>query len=165
MADVLFSDWDALAAAVNKKANNILNKDVAPVAKEILKKHIRKDIYEAYTPKPNGWVITTPGGHWLRTTYKRRYSLEGGVYARLNSPNVLLVTSKATASPSVIKGYSFRNRYDGAFLKLLESGNMGVWRGGFARPAVGNTQKEFDNGNARITSAINKGIKREIEGK
>lgn len=165
MKDKFYSDWDSLVAAVDGRTKIILKKNVAPVAKDILTKHINKDIYGAYTPKTNGWVTVTSGKHWIRTTYKRRYSLISGVYTELKDDHTLFVTSKAKASPSVVKGYSFRTRYDGAFLKLLESGNMGIWRGGFARPAIKNTQEEFDREDGRVASAIKDGIKREIEGK
>lgn len=57
MADHFFSDWESLVSAVDAKATKILQKDVAPVAEDILKKHIKSDIYDAYTPKTNGWVL------------------------------------------------------------------------------------------------------------
>lgn len=158
MADKFFADWDSLVNAVNKVASNVLKNDVAPVAEDILVKHIKSDIYDAYTPKQNGWV--TPQG--LPTTYVRRHVLEGSVTSYLiGNKDTLFVTSRATASQSVVKGHSFRNRYDGSFLKLLESGNMGIWRGGFPRPAVKNTQDDIDR-SRRITSAIRQGIQREI---
>ena len=89
-----------------------------------------------HTPKPGAWVNGT--------TYSRRHVLEGSVYSRKEGEGRYLVTSDASASPSVVPGYSFSPRGAGSFLALLESGNMGIWRGGFARPAVGNAQKEVD---------------------
>lgn len=158
MADKFFDDWDGLFNAVNKVASNVLKKDVAPIAEDILEKHIKSDIYDAYTPKQNGWV-TSDGS---QTTYTRRHVLEGSITSYLTGNNdTLLVTSRATASPSIVKGYSFRNRYDGSFLKLLESGNMGIWNGGFPRPAVENTQNEIDKSGS-IRLAILHGIQREI---
>lgn len=38
---------------------------------------------------------------------------------------------------------------------------MGIWRGGFPRPAVTNTQNEIDT-SQEIKSAIQNGIQREI---
>lgn len=153
MADTYFSDWDDLVNAVDSKLSIILEKDVAPIAEEILSKHIKSDIYDAYTPKENGWVNGT--------TYQRRHLLEDTVTSITLDNNTLLVTSTATASPSIINGWSFRNRYSGAFLKLIESESTGIWKSGFPRPAVTNTQEEIDNSN-KITSAIKQGIKREI---
>lgn len=153
MADTYFSDWDDLVNAVDSKLSIILEKDVAPIAEEILSKHIKSDIYDVYTPKENGWVNGT--------TYQRRHLLEDTVTSITLDNNTLLVTSTATASPSIIGGWSFHNRYQGAFLKLIESGNTGIWKSGFPRPAVTNTQEEIDNSN-KITSAIKRGIKREI---
>lgn len=155
MADIYFSDWDRLVKEVDKKATQILKKDVASVAENILKKHIKSDIYDAYTPKENGWVNGT--------TYQRRHIMEDAVTSVLQDHNTLLVTIRkdVTASPSIIKGWSFHNRYQGAFLKLIESGNTGIWRSGFPRPVVSNTQAEFET-SSEIKSAIKKGIQREI---
>ena len=153
MADRFFSDWESLVSAVDAKATQILQRDVAPVAEDILKKHIKSDIYDVYTPKPNGWVNGT--------TYQRRYALEQAVTTIVQDKHTILVTSTATASPAVLSGWSFHNRYPGAFLKLLEVGNMGIWRGGFPRPAVTNTQNEIDT-SQEIKSAIQNGIQREI---
>lgn len=152
-----YDDWDSLIRAVNDKTQKILQTDVAPVAEKILKKHIKLDIYNAYTPKHNGWV--TGDGH--RTTYQRRHELENNISSYMLNNDTLIITSTATASPSVVKGYSFRNRYPGAFLKMLEVGNTGIWKGGFPRPAVKNAQNEIDS-SKKITDAIAKGIRREI---
>lgn len=153
MADQLFSDWEALVSAVDAKATKILQKDVAPVAESILKEHIKSDIYNVYTPIENGWV----NGE----TYERRHILENTVTTLVQDKNTILITSTATASPAVISGWSFHNRYPGAFLKLLEVGNMGIWKGGFPRPVVSNTQNEIDT-SQKIKTAIQDGIQREI---
>ena len=160
MAYQYFDDWEQMVAAAEAEIKVILEDYVAPVAEKILERHIESDIYSVYTPKTNGWVTTLGvGGH--RITYRRRHVLEGDITSYLTRPDTLFITSKATASPSVVPGYSFRNRYDGSFLKLLETGHMGVWRNGFPRPAVSNTQKEIDSSNA-IKSAIKRGIKGRI---
>ena len=153
MSDLYFSDWESLVKSVNDKASEILEKDVAPIAEEILKEHIKSDIYDVYTPKENGWVDGK--------TYERRYVLGDGVKSTLEDSDTLLVTSTATASPSVFGDHSFDDKYDGAFLELLESGHMGIWKSGFPRPAVSNTEKDFET-NSEIKEAIANGIKREI---
>lgn len=153
MADQFFFGWEELVSAVDAKASKILKQDVAPIAEDILKRHIKSDIYDVYTPKENGWV----NGE----TYKRRYALEQAITTLVQDKNTILVTSTATASPAVLSGWSFHNRYPGAFLKLLEVGNMGIWNGGFPRPAVANTQNEIDSSSA-IENAIKSGIQREI---
>lgn len=153
MADRFFSDWESLVSAVDAKATQILQRDVAPIAEDILKKHIKSDIYDVYTPKQNGWVNGT--------TYQRRHVLEQAVTTTVQDKHTILVTSTATASPAVLSGWSFHNRYPGSFLKLLEAGNMGIWHGGFPRPAVTNTQNEIDT-SQEIKSAIQNGIQREI---
>ena len=147
--------WEALTDAVQQRCVTILDKKVAPIAKEIVRKHIETDIYGVYTPKENGWV-TTDGEP---TTYKRRYLLlkRGAIYHKFSKVDEIMITSNVTASPAVVKGWSFRNRYPGAFLKLLETGNMGIWRGGFPRPAIGNAQKEIDK-----SSQISRVIREEL---
>lgn len=152
----MYGDWDSLVAAAEKKVTRILKQDVAPIVEEIVQSHIQSDIYYAYSPRPGAWVNGT--------TYQRRHSLENNVVSSLSDSETLFVTSTATASPSVVKGYSFRNRYPGAFLKMLESGNTGIWRKGFPRPAISNAQAEIDDNlqNGSISQAIEKGIKREF---
>lgn len=148
-----YDSWESLTAAAQAKCRVILDKNIAPVAKDILKKHIKTDIYDAYTPIKNGWV----NGQ----TYKRRHVLEGSVYHSFIADNEILVTSNATASKAVIKGYSFHNRRPGSFLKLLEVGNMGIWAHGFPRPAVGNAQAEINKSSA-IKAAIRAGIAKQF---
>lgn len=152
----VFDDWEGLTGAVQQRCVSILDEKVAPIAKEIVRRHIQTDIYGAYTPKENGWV--TSNGR--RTTYKRRQLLlkRGALYHEFSAPDEIIVTSKVTASPSIVKGWSFRNRYPGAFLKLLETGNMGIWRKGFPRPAIGNAQKEINK-----SSQIKQVIRQELD--
>lgn len=152
----MYDDWDSLVVAAEKKVTQILKQDVAPVVEEIVQSHIQSDIYYAYSPHPGVWVNGS--------TYERRHALENSIYSSITDGDTLLVTSTATASPSIINGYSFRNRYPGAFLKMLESGNTGIWRKGFPRPAIGNAQTEIDDNlqSGSISRAIENGIKREF---
>jgi len=152
----MYDDWESLVSAAEKKVARILKQDVAPIVEEILQSHIQSDIYYAYSPRPGAWV--------KGTTYKRRHILEKNIASSLSDSETLFVTSTATASPSVVKGYSFRNRYPGAFFKMLESGNTGIWRKGFPRPVVSNAQMEIDDNlqSGSISRAIENGIKREF---
>lgn len=150
-----FDSWEALCAAVDNSVKDILLNDVAPVAEEILRKHIEKDIYGAYSPHNGGFFA----GRMFDTPYSRRHVLEGGIKSEMESKDSMMVTSYADANQSLIPGYHFASSYPGAFLQLLESGNMGCWKKGFARPAVANTQKEIDS-SPKIERAIKKGIKR-----
>lgn len=146
-----YSDWESLVAAAQKECPKILTKHVKPVMEDIVLSHILTDIYWAYEPKEGGWF----GG-----TYQRRGSLldEENLYYELQDRDTtLLVTSKATPSPSVIKGYSFHNRRPGAFLKMLEGDDLGIWSGGFPRPAISNAQEEI-NRSGDIVKAIQTGI-------
>lgn len=149
-----FGSWEELVNAVNYEAKNILLADVAPVAKEVFKEHIQTDIYDAYTPKENGWV-----GH---KTYERRYVLPDNVIAMLEDSETLVVTSIATASKPIVKGSIFEDREVGAFLHMIEYGDMGIWKKGFPRPAVKKTEADFKK-NREIEAAIKRGIKNRIE--
>lgn len=146
-----YRSWEELCDAAQKKCHDILKRDVAPVAKRIVIEHIQSDIYDVYEPIKNGWVNGT--------TYRRRNVLKGSVYHTFIHDDEIMVTSNATASKSVVPGYSFHNRRPGSFLKLLETGNMGIWRNGFPRPAIGNAQKEIDQ-SSKIRDAIQSGLNR-----
>lgn len=123
-------------------ARDILLHDVAPVATEILLKHIEKDIYNAYSP----------------SFYTRRYSLvsDGNIYTKMIDDNTLFITSVAQPNKPHT-GWSSQG--PGSFLQMLEEGNMGWWKKGFARPAISNAQHEVDN-SQKIIQAINRGKKR-----
>ena len=135
MAIIWFDDVDDLVNAVSSVNSEDVIQRVANEVEAILLKHIKSDIYDAYTPKEGAWV----GG----TTYQRRHVLEGGIKSTLEEDGTLLTTSDAPAGQCVVKGYNFSNA-DSGFLQLLESGHMGIWRNGFARPVIAQAQKEVD---------------------
>jgi hypothetical protein len=139
------NDWEALVAQAQAKLDLVLQQDVSPVAEEILQERIAADIYAAYTP----------------AYYQRRHVLEESIVSDITAPGTLLVTSTADASPSLVPGYAFENRYPGAFLEMLEVGNMGFWRRHFPRPAVSMAQGVIDR-SAEIRRAIEAGIHREF---
>ena len=138
-------DWAALVGQAQDTLDCILLCDVSPIAEKILKERIAEDIYAAYTP----------------AYYERRHVLEQSVEGDLTGSGTLHVTSTADASPSIVPGYSFENRYPGAFLEMLEVGNMGYWRRDFPRPAVTMAQGVIDK-SAEIKRAITDGIRREF---
>ena len=146
--------WEALTDVVQQRCATILDKSVAPIAKKIVKEHIKTDIYDAYTPKNNGWVMKDDRGKYVRTTYQRRNDLVKTVYSRMMGSSTLFITSRAKVNTPISGKFV---HHEGAFLELLESGNMGRWKGGFPRPAIGNAQKEIDN-----SSKIRQVIQREL---
>ena len=145
-----FEDFESIVSQANEDGKKILSKSVAPIAKKILKEHIVEDIYNAYTPIKGGWVNGT--------TYKRRRRLMHRVTAGFINDDILLITSTETANKPVVPGYSFDDRYEGAFLEMLGSGHTGIWRNGFARPAVENAQLDVET-NPDIEAAIQNGIR------
>ncbi len=142
----------SLLIEANAKATKILNQDMLPVGKEVFKQHIQKDIYDTYAPKKGAWVNGS--------TYARRYDLLNIGTINLGNNTIMLTNFSSPSSP-IIKGWSFKHNGAGSFLKLLENGNMGIWKRGFPRPAVSNTQKDFDS-NEKLNNAIQKGIQREF---
>lgn len=142
-----------LELALQKVQAEILKKDVAPIVEKILKRHIKTDIYDAYTPQENAWV----GGE----TYKRRHSLQKNITSKILPDGSLLVTSTAYANKAIAAptGFSFYDMEVGGFLHMLEDGHMGIWKSGFPRPAVSNAQRETDE-SAEVRAAIEKGIQR-----
>lgn len=133
----------------------VMMEDVAPTVQEILKKHIEQDIYNAYTPKEGAWVDGE--------TYQRRHVLEQHITSEMIDDKTLLVTSDTAANDPIVPGYEFSNNYPGAFLELLESGHTGIWKSGFARPAVKNAQDEVDHMGSIQTMIRNK-VKQALNG-
>ena len=150
MAITWFEDVDALVSSLNAVSAEDVVGAVADEVEAILLKHIKSDIYGVYTPREGAWV----GG----TTYQRRHVLESGIKSTLEADGTLLTTSDAPAGQGIVRGYNFSNE-DSGFLQLLESGHMGIWRHGFARPVVANAQKEVD-GSSRIQSILENAMKR-----
>lgn len=148
-----FEDVDSLVDSLRKFDSEEVVRAVADEVERILLKHIKSDIYDAYTPREGAWV----GG----STYQRRHVLESGIKSTLEEDGTLVTTSDAPAGQSVVKGYNFSNA-DSGFLQLLESGHMGFWKKGFARPVVANAQKEVDE-SARIRSILETRMKMEMD--
>lgn len=133
---------DALYAAAFDSASVriVLMEYVAPVVEGILRKHIETDIYGAYSP----------------TAYDRRMSLTNSIKSQMISDNELLVTA---ASQPNFPANGWHSSGDGAFLHMLELGDLGWWRKGFPRPAISNAQREVDSSTA-VEAAKRNGIKR-----
>lgn len=148
-----YGSWEELCEAAQGRCKDILNRDVAPVAKDIVKKHIQKDIYDAYALIPNGWI----GGQ----TYQRRHVLENSIYHKFtsNDGDEIIITSNGRPSDPVVKHSVFDSSVPGAFFLMLEVGDMGFWRKGFPRPAIGNAQKKIDH-SPDIRAAIQSGLDR-----
>lgn len=142
-------DISTVSAGLIPEIQAAILRDVAPIVEDILKRHIQTDIYDAYTPKPGAWVDDT--------TYERRHDLEENITSSFISQDTMLTTSTATANVSVVPGYEFSDKYPGAFLELIGGNRLGIWRGGFARPAVANAQAEVDN-SSLVQSAIRNSI-------
>ena len=151
MNDQAFDSFEELVAQMQRDAAKVMKEDVAPYVESVLKQHIKDDIYGVYQPKNGGWV--------RGSTYERRGELADKVVSLFPSEDELIVTSAENANDSVVPGYVFSNRYEGSFLELLASGNMGIWRNGFSRPAVEIAQMDIDT-SPDLDRIIAKGIKR-----
>lgn len=137
-----FNSLDRLSEVVIDAAavKTVLIDYVAPVVEDILRKHIQDDIYGAYSP----------------TSYVRRGSLTGTITSRMIADDELLVT--AISQPNA-PAHGWASSGEGAFLYMLEVGDLGWWRKGFPRPAISNAQKEVD-ASAAVERAKKAGIKR-----
>lgn len=161
MANHLYDDWESLVAGVRSVVPIMLENDIAERAKHILRAHIGKDVYGAYKPKMNGWAEQGSDGKWRKTTYKRRGQLAFNVFAKLESPSTLVISSSTPPAPPIRRGYTSGDGENGGLLRLLEGNRHGIWRGGFPRPAVKNAQRTFFS-DAGLRSAIKKSIKNRI---
>lgn len=165
MAGAECSSWEELAAAIDAVVPAVLESSVAPVMENIVTKHVRKDVYDAYTPKPGGWslsrmkpsVRSAYAASAGDSTYHRRNSLYN-LKSEMQGRNTLITTTSSAPAPAVVKGWSFHNRRDGAFFQLLESGKTGIWRGGFPRYPIKNAQTEIDKGLVAPYSNLSKAI-------
>ena len=147
MAGKTYESIEEFFAAVEAALPAAVEEYVAPYVEDILSAHIESDIYDVYSPKPNGWV---------HGTYQRRHALTGSITSIING-NVLSTTSTATPNASVT-GAATWGSADGAFFDLLASGNMGLWRGGFPRPAIPRAQAEVDGSIGVIENLLQKGL-------
>ena len=135
--------WDAMEAALPAA----MEEYVAPFVENVLRQHIASDIYGVYTPHPDGWV---------NGTYQRRHVLEEAVVSKMNG-GTLETTSTANPSASIL-GHATLGGDDGGFFDLLASDNMGLWAGGFPRPAVVKAQAEIDSSVDTMENLLQKGL-------
>lgn len=147
MAGREYNSVEEFLSAVEAAIPTVAEEYIAPYVEDVLSAHIESDIYGVYTPKPNGWV---------HGTYHRRHALTGGIQSVFKG-DVLSTTSTAAPSPSVT-GAATWGSSDGAFFDLLASGNMGLWRGGFPRPAIPKAQAEIDASMDILDRLFEKGL-------
>lgn len=171
------SDIDLLYSDVIKSTRKVLEEEIRPIVFKVLYKHIREDIYDAYTPRENGWVAYNPntGGWKFGVTYQRRYGLldtknQYSAVTFSTAGTFITATLFATVEEYVSpfpRRHKFQYRGKGAFLRLLENGRLGIFTrarfGGqpFPRPAVSNTAQDLEN-NQEIKAAIERAYSRLI---
>jgi hypothetical protein len=85
--------------------------------------------------------------------------LERTIISYIENGDTLLTTGAASASTARGPRDAFENRDPGAFLEMLEVGNMGFWRRSVPRPAVAMAQGVIDS-SAEVRRAIEAGVKR-----
>ena len=135
------TSFKMLAKMVDDDLREILETDVAKYMEDVLREHIYSDIYDVNEPGENMWVN--------HTTYQRRYALPRNVRSYINKKgNIVRVTSTAVARSPILGGGS-RWGAPGAFLNMLQEGNMGFLStrthyGYFPRSALANAQHEIE---------------------
>lgn len=128
---------------VGSSKNELVSRDaaevVAELGKEVLRARIEQNIYGHYTPRTGAWI----GG----TTYHARHDLADNVTAEIKPDGTILITTNAHVHGPIVRGAMFNDHGDpgGSFLKLLESGNLGIWRNGFPRRAVPIAQADVES--------------------
>lgn len=160
--------YDELIAQAQAVVDEALNNEIGLWGRGVLQASIWNDVYRAYTPRPYGWVAYTGqqdenGNPVYRkgVTYKRRYDLPSSVYSELKEPGVLFISTKAKPRPSIWPTSSYDNNRAGAFLELLagnpskKNGGMGLWHGGFPRPALKHAQEHIDK---KLTNVVQRMI-------
>ena len=133
---------------------------VKNLGKEVLERYINNNIYGSYTPKENGWVKKgkskkTGQEVWIRATYERRYDLTKKIFADTEDNGTVVVVSTRASVMDPISGADWDDGGDPgwSFLKLLESGNMGLWAGGKARSVIKEAQEYVDS--SKFWSEVN----------
>lgn len=134
-------------ADVEAALPTVMEEYIAPYVEDVLSDYIESHIYEAYTPKENGWV---------HGTYHRRHALTWGIFSKIEG-DYLLTTSNAPPSRS-ITGAATWGSDGGAFFDLLASDNLGIWRGGFPRPVIPYAQAEVDRNIQLLDNLCQKGL-------
>lgn len=162
---------------LNAVIKNTLEQKIGEQVWEILKEHIEKDVYEAYSPRGT-WVWGTPQDSGFSGYQRRRQKgllsesdKNISVYHQpAGNKWTLRVTTDAQPTPSVL-GDSWVSK-PGGFLRLLEEGYLGFWLDTlssarriswpFPRPVITNAQAEANRNkkkySAELTAAIIKAI-------
>lgn len=134
------TSFKMLAKMIDDDLRNVLAGDVARYMEDVLREHIYTDIYGVNEPGEGKWVH--------HQTYQRRYLLPQRVRAFTNKQgNIVRVTSTASARNPIFGGSRWGGA--GAFLNMLQEGNMGFLSdhthyGYFPRPALENAQHEIE---------------------
>jgi hypothetical protein len=143
-------NWESLVTDAQQRLAAQARVTLAPAVEKMLARHIQKDVYDAYEPQPDSWVVRDGSGRrttWRLTTYQRRYVLFDHIFTDVSTGRGhvvdLFTSSRGKADKPIIPGWSFHNRRPGALLQLIEGDNHGIWRHGFARHPVTNTNKEI----------------------
>lgn len=147
MAGKTYNGIEDFYAAVEASLPKAMEEYVAPFVEDVLSEHVESDIYDVYTPKENGWV---------NGTYHRRHALTWNIKSVVKD-GVMSTTSVAEPSRSITGAATWGSK-DGAFFDLLASGNMGLWRGGFPRPAIPKAQAEVDASIGTIETLLQRGL-------
>ena len=127
---------------------------VAPRAEDILREFTQRNIYDAYEPKPGGWVDEDALPRFVTQTYRRRYAILNNIVSRFEGGE-LLTTSTAEPNKSIL-GQRTWGSGDGAFFDLLEAGG-GISRM-FPRPVIGPAQAYLDTITPELQDLLIEGL-------
>jgi len=172
-----------MARSLDAVIRTTLEKKIGEKVWKVLKDHIEKDVYDAYTPSGE-WVWGTPQDSETDGYQRRRNSgllNESDKYINVDHVSgtdvwSLRVSTNARPSKSVLK--STWNHHVGGFLRLLEEGDLGFWtrtqsqnmtREGekkrFPRPVITNAQEEANKNRSKYEAELRAAIEKAISGR
>lgn len=133
----LVSNYSGLVRSIKSTATAALTatlEDISPSIEDILRRRIKSVVYVGGEPHDGAWL--------KNTTYERSYNLLDEISSEIieDSGRVILrVTSDAEPSDPIVKGCVFEAEEPGAFLRMIENGDMGFLKAekhGYPRPVI-----------------------------
>lgn len=157
MAKAKDIDWAGELKESDLEISKAAIAEIKRLGEDLLKRHIETSIYAIDRRGENSWVH--------RKKYERRHQLPETVRSYVEG-NYVWITADGEPNTPIGKNSTFVSAEPGAFLGLLESGNLGFltktrrYAPKFPRPVLKNAQKEADSAAFRdqVEKILNKSL-------